>query len=75
MLHNRCGQRMNHGGCRTWPATPEWMQSWVAPFMPENGQAEGTDRDLRAVVGELARQVADLQEQMAEGKDLPPGKK
>ncbi len=57
------------------PATPEWMQSWVAPFMPENGQAEGTDRDLRAVVGELARQVADLQEQMAEGKDLPPGKK
>ena len=57
------------------PATPEWMQSWIAPFMPETPVTNGSDRDLRTVVEELGRQVANLQEQMAEGKDLPPEKK
>ena len=57
------------------PATPEWMQSWMAPFLPEAEATNGSARDLRAMVEELGRQVADLQAQMAEGKGLPPDKK
>lgn len=57
------------------PAPSEWMQPWMAPFRPESAGENGSDRDLRAVVAELGRQVVELQEQMAEGKDLPPEKK
>lgn len=52
-----------------------WMQSWMAPFMPEDGDAPGGEEGLHALLAELSREVAALREQIAAGKDLPSDKK